>query len=58
VKRYIIHKDTSITTPFIDYEKELNEEQLKVVLSANGPILVIAGQKGKTRVVTYQSRDF
>jgi len=55
MKRYTLHRDTSPKTPLIEYEKELNEEQLNVVLSGNGPILVIAGAgSGKTRVVTYR----
>ncbi|MEI6153106.1 MAG: UvrD-helicase domain-containing protein, partial [Deltaproteobacteria bacterium] len=55
MKRYTIHRDTSPKTPLIEYEKELNREQLDVVLSGNGPILVIAGAgSGKTRVVTYR----
>lgn len=39
----------------IDYEKELNPEQLCVVLEEGGPILVIAGAgSGKTRTLTYR----
>ncbi len=39
----------------IDYGKELNEEQLRVVMEESGPILVIAGAgSGKTRTLTYR----
>ncbi|OPY87303.1 MAG: ATP-dependent DNA helicase PcrA [Syntrophus sp. PtaU1.Bin208] len=39
----------------IDYEKELNEEQCRVVLEPGGPMLVIAGAgSGKTRTLTYR----
>ncbi|MCX5818562.1 MAG: UvrD-helicase domain-containing protein, partial [Deltaproteobacteria bacterium] len=39
----------------IDYEKELNPEQLRVVLEEGGPLLVIAGAgSGKTRTLTYR----
>ncbi len=41
--------------PRIDYERELNEEQKKVVFAGDGPMLVIAGAgSGKTRTVTYR----
>jgi len=39
----------------IDYKKELNEEQCRVVLEPGGPMLVIAGAgSGKTRTLTYR----
>lgn len=39
----------------IDYKKELNNEQYKVVTSADGPCLVLAGAgSGKTRTLVYR----
>ena len=39
----------------IDFEKDLNPEQLRVVMEEHGPILVIAGAgSGKTRTLTFR----
>ncbi|KKQ27645.1 MAG: UvrD/REP helicase [Candidatus Magasanikbacteria bacterium GW2011_GWC2_37_14] len=44
-----------MTTNMIDFKKELNVEQLKVVYEGDGPCLVLAGAgSGKTRTITYR----
>ncbi|OGB87207.1 hypothetical protein A3J44_01835 [candidate division WOR-1 bacterium RIFCSPHIGHO2_02_FULL_45_12] len=54
--KYILKSHFSAGKNFrIDYQTELTDEQLPVVTSAGGPMLVIAGAgSGKTRTVTYR----
>lgn len=53
-KRYTIKRSETVQFK-INYEKELDSQQLEVVTAANGPTLVIAGAgSGKTRTVTYR----
>jgi len=44
-----------MSSPFIDYEKELNEAQYEAVFIDEGPAMVIAGAgSGKTRTLVYR----
>ncbi len=59
MKKYVLkkfHDERPETQKFsLDYDAELNESQLQVVKSFNGPILVVAGAgSGKTRTLTYR----
>ncbi len=50
-----LYRTSEKTDAVIDYDKELNQEQLRVVMEEAGPLLVIAGAgSGKTRTLTYR----
>jgi len=55
-RKYVLKSHFAAAKNFrINYQEELTEEQLPVVTSSGGPMLVIAGAgSGKTRTVTYR----
>src|SRR4030042_2161198 len=56
MKSYHLHQETFCPEKYkIDYQAELNKEQLDVVLNGEGSCLVLAGAgSGKTRTLVYR----
>ena len=55
MQKYTLKPLTNQQQFTVNYQEELNPEQLEVVMGGDGPLLVIAGAgSGKTRTLTYR----
>jgi DNA helicase-2/ATP-dependent DNA helicase PcrA len=56
IRRYTLKSPVKAQKTYrVQYDQDLNPEQLEVVMAGNGPLLVIAGAgSGKTRTLTYR----